>query len=89
MRREEFNGAARAEAIAALRTCADVTRWCEQLVDRRPYASIGELLAEAASAADPFTPDEARRILRTFPLQVAAPPRSENSRGGKGATRTD
>ncbi|MCH6229191.1 2-oxo-4-hydroxy-4-carboxy-5-ureidoimidazoline decarboxylase [Microbacterium sp. CFH 31415] len=67
MRREEFNRADRADAIAALRTCADVTRWCEQVADRRPYASVDELLAEAARAADPFTPDEVEAALAHHP----------------------
>jgi 2-oxo-4-hydroxy-4-carboxy-5-ureidoimidazoline decarboxylase len=67
MRLEEFNAAGRGDALAALRTCADVTRWCEQLVDRRPYASVDELFAEAASAADPFRPDEVDAALARHP----------------------
>lgn len=55
---EEFNRADRAGAITALRPCVDVTRWCEHLVDHRPYDSIDSLVAEAARAADPFTAEE-------------------------------
>lgn len=64
---EEFNGADRVEAIAALRPCVDVTRWCEHLVDHRPYESIDALVAEAASAADPFTADEVEAALAHHP----------------------
>ncbi|MBW1640515.1 2-oxo-4-hydroxy-4-carboxy-5-ureidoimidazoline decarboxylase [Microbacterium resistens] len=55
---EEFNRADRSVAIAALRPCVDVTRWCEHLVDHRPYDSVESLVAEAAVAADPFTAEE-------------------------------
>lgn len=50
-----------------LRPCVDVTRWCEQLVDRRPYRSVDDLLAEAARAADPFTAEEVDAALAHHP----------------------
>ncbi|GAA5155114.1 2-oxo-4-hydroxy-4-carboxy-5-ureidoimidazoline decarboxylase [Microbacterium pseudoresistens] len=64
---EEFNGADRLEAIAALRPCVDVTRWCEHLVDHRPYDSIEALEAEAAEAAAPFTQAEVEAALAHHP----------------------
>lgn len=63
---EDFNEADRDGAIALLRPCVDVTRWCEHIVDRRPYASVEELAA-AADAADPFTSDEIAAALAHHP----------------------
>jgi 2-oxo-4-hydroxy-4-carboxy-5-ureidoimidazoline decarboxylase len=67
MKLEQFNEADRAEAIAVLRPCVDVTRWCEQLADRRPYGSIDELVAEGGSAASPFTAAEVEQALSHHP----------------------
>lgn len=67
MKLEEFNGAERAAAIAALRPCLDVTRWCETIADRRPYDSLAALAAEAASAADPLQGDEIETALVHHP----------------------
>ncbi|MFY9712963.1 MAG: 2-oxo-4-hydroxy-4-carboxy-5-ureidoimidazoline decarboxylase [Microbacterium sp.] len=64
---DEFNHADRSEAIAVLRPCADVTRWCEAVVDRRPYDSIDDLVVEAAAAADPFTAQEIEAALAHHP----------------------
>jgi len=64
---EQFNGADRTEAIARLRPCIDVTRWCEHLADHRPYGSIDELLNEAGIAASPFTGDEVAQALSHHP----------------------
>ncbi|MDR6867761.1 2-oxo-4-hydroxy-4-carboxy-5-ureidoimidazoline decarboxylase [Microbacterium resistens] len=64
---EEFNSADRDGAIAALRPCVDVTRWCEQIADRRPYGTIEALAAEAAGAAAPFTTDEVAAALAHHP----------------------
>ncbi|MEJ1089178.1 2-oxo-4-hydroxy-4-carboxy-5-ureidoimidazoline decarboxylase [Microbacterium sp. Mu-80] len=63
---EDFNRAERSAALAALRPCADVPRWCELLVDHRPYASIDALVAMAAAAAS-FTPDEVAAALAHHP----------------------
>ncbi|UNK70951.1 2-oxo-4-hydroxy-4-carboxy-5-ureidoimidazoline decarboxylase [Microbacterium sp. H1-D42] len=64
---EQFNRAERGDAVAALRPCVDVTRWCEHLADHRPYSSIDSLVAEAARAADPFTADEVASALAHHP----------------------
>jgi 2-oxo-4-hydroxy-4-carboxy-5-ureidoimidazoline decarboxylase len=67
MRLDEFNSADRGYAINVLRACADVTRWCEHLVDHRPYGSVDDLVAEAGSAAEPFTADEIEAALAHHP----------------------
>lgn len=67
MKLEQFNEADRSEAIATLRPCIDVTRWCEHLADRRPYGSIDELVSEAGAAASPFTADEIEQALSHHP----------------------
>lgn len=64
---EEFNLAERGDAVAALRPCIDVTRWCEDIVDHRPFESIDALVAEAAQAADPFTTEEIDSALAHHP----------------------
>lgn len=64
---EQFNLAERGDAVAALRPCADVTRWCEDIVDHRPYESVDSLVAEAAQAADPFTTEEIDSALAHHP----------------------
>lgn len=64
---EQFNLAERGDAVTALRPCIDVTRWCEDIVDRRPYESVDSLVAEAAQAADPFTTEEIDSALAHHP----------------------
>ncbi|WP_407359009.1 2-oxo-4-hydroxy-4-carboxy-5-ureidoimidazoline decarboxylase [Microbacterium sp. LTA6] len=64
---DEFNRADRSDAIAVLRPCVDVTRWCQEIADRRPYATVDDFLAEAARAADPFTAQEIEAALAHHP----------------------
>lgn len=64
---EEFNLAERGDAVTALRPCIDVTRWCEDIVDHRPFESVDSLVAEAAQAADPFTTEEIDSALPHHP----------------------
>jgi len=64
---EQFNLAERGDAVTVLRPCIDVTRWCEDIVDRRPFDSVDALVAEAAKAADPFTTDEIESALAHHP----------------------
>ena len=64
---EQFNLAERGDAVTALRPCIDVTRWCEDIVDHRPYESVDSLVAEAAQAADPFTTEEIDSALAHHP----------------------
>jgi OHCU decarboxylase len=62
-----FNEADRADAIAILRPCLDVQRWCEVLADGRPYATVDELAAAGSVAATPFTADEIEGALAQHP----------------------
>lgn len=67
MKLAEFNEADRAEASAALRPCADVERWVDQIADARPFASSKELLGFAREAASPFTAEEVEAALAHHP----------------------
>ena len=62
-----FNSEPREEALALLRPCLDIPRWCSALVDGRPYASVGELVTMAESVASPFTIDEVDGALAQHP----------------------
>ena len=64
---EQFNLAERGDAVTALRPCIDVTRWCEDIVDHRPFDSVDSLMAEAAQSADPFTTEEIDSALARHP----------------------
>jgi 2-oxo-4-hydroxy-4-carboxy-5-ureidoimidazoline decarboxylase len=64
---DAFNGAGRDEAIARLRLCLDVDRWCAELADARPYGSIDELIAAAEVAASSFTSAEIEGALAHHP----------------------
>jgi len=67
MTREEFNAADREAAIAWLRPCLDIERWCVELVDGRPYESADALLAAAERGASPFTAAEVEGALAHHP----------------------
>ena len=62
-----FNEAERETAIAVLRPCVDITRWCEGVADGRPYSSIDDLVARAEVAASPFTAEEVEAALAHHP----------------------
>lgn len=64
---KEFNEADRDTAIVWLRPCLDIVRWCEELADWRPYASVDDLVAAAESVAEPFTSDEVDEALARHP----------------------
>ncbi|MEI5584654.1 MULTISPECIES: 2-oxo-4-hydroxy-4-carboxy-5-ureidoimidazoline decarboxylase [unclassified Agromyces] len=64
---DEFNRAGRDEAIALLRPCLDVERWCAALADARPYHSVDALVAAAEAAASPFTSAEIEGALAHHP----------------------
>jgi OHCU decarboxylase len=64
---EAFNRAGREEAIAFLRPCLDVDRWCADLADGRPYGSVDELVAAAEVAASPLTSAEVEGALAHHP----------------------
>ena len=64
---DAFNGADRDEAIAMLRPCLDIDRWCAELADGRPYGSVDEVVAWAEAAAAPFTTEEIEGALAHHP----------------------
>ncbi|MFC9919927.1 2-oxo-4-hydroxy-4-carboxy-5-ureidoimidazoline decarboxylase [Agromyces binzhouensis] len=64
---DEFNSAGREEAIGLLRSCLDVDRWCAELADGRPYASVEALVARAEVAASPLRPAEVEGALAHHP----------------------
>jgi 2-oxo-4-hydroxy-4-carboxy-5-ureidoimidazoline decarboxylase len=51
VRLQEFNELDAAQAEAALRGCADVTRWARDLAAARPYAARAQLVGAAAAHA--------------------------------------
>lgn len=63
----EFNEASRPSAVAVLRPCVDVQRWCEQIADARPFASKDALMGAARRAASPFTNEEVEEALAQHP----------------------
>jgi len=64
---EAFNEADRDTAIAMLRPCLDIDRWCTEVADARPFGSVDELVAWAEAAASPFTPAEVEGALAHHP----------------------
>jgi OHCU decarboxylase len=64
---DAFNGADRDEAIAMLRPCLDIERWCTEIADARPFGSVEELVAWAEVAAAPFTAAEVEGALAHHP----------------------
>ena len=67
MRLDAFNRADREEAIAALRPCLDIDRWCAEVADARPFGSVDELVAWAEVAASPLTAAEVEGALAHHP----------------------
>lgn len=67
MRLADFNETDAAEAVAVLRPCVDVTRWCDEIVAHRPFASVDELIAVAEGAASPFDGAEIEAALAHHP----------------------
>ncbi len=64
---EHFNDAETAEAMAVLRPCIDIERWCSEIIAARPFADLGELLNCARTVADPFTDDEVASAMAHHP----------------------
>jgi len=64
---DAFNGADRDDAIAMLRPCLDIDRWCAEITDGRPYRSVDEVVVRAEAAAAPFTTEEVEGALARHP----------------------
>jgi 2-oxo-4-hydroxy-4-carboxy-5-ureidoimidazoline decarboxylase len=67
MKLAEFNTADPARAAETLRPCVDVQRWVDTVAAARPFPSREALLAFAAEAAEPFTPDEVESAMAHHP----------------------
>lgn len=50
-----------------LRACLNVERWVGEVADAAPYGSLDALLAAAADAATPLSPDEIDEALAAHP----------------------
>jgi 2-oxo-4-hydroxy-4-carboxy-5-ureidoimidazoline decarboxylase len=64
---EEFNLMDRGEALALLRSCADVPSWAEAVVDARPYAAPDHLVARADELAADWSGAEVEEALADHP----------------------
>ena len=64
---EDFNALSEQEAGERLRTCLDVQRWIDQVLEGRPYADPDALLAVARNAAVEMTDDELGAALARHP----------------------
>jgi 2-oxo-4-hydroxy-4-carboxy-5-ureidoimidazoline decarboxylase len=64
---EDFNALPEPEAGERLRTCLDVQRWVDQVLEGRPYADIEALLSVARNAAADLTDDELDGALARHP----------------------
>jgi 2-oxo-4-hydroxy-4-carboxy-5-ureidoimidazoline decarboxylase len=64
---DSFNALDRDAARSALRPCVDIDRWIDAVVDGRPYSDLGEALAAARLAADPWTEAEIDGALAHHP----------------------
>lgn len=62
-----FNALPAAEAASALRPCADIAPWVDDLVAGRPYRCRDSLLLRAMRAAADWTPDDVDGALAQHP----------------------
>ncbi|MDZ5079215.1 2-oxo-4-hydroxy-4-carboxy-5-ureidoimidazoline decarboxylase [Nesterenkonia sp. HG001] len=63
----EFNSAPDEQARAQLRSCLNVARWIERLLEARPFASVDAAVESARHAAHPLTPGEIDQALADHP----------------------
>jgi 2-oxo-4-hydroxy-4-carboxy-5-ureidoimidazoline decarboxylase len=64
---EDFNGLPEQEAADRLRACLDVRRWVDTVLEGRPYADPGALLAVARTAAADLDDTELDAALARHP----------------------
>ncbi|QWC84346.1 2-oxo-4-hydroxy-4-carboxy-5-ureidoimidazoline decarboxylase [Nocardioidaceae bacterium] len=79
MQLQQLNTCPSAEADAAFRSCADVDRWVDRLVQDRPYADRDVLLTHAAQLATTWTE-------RDLDAALADHPRIGERHAGDGAS---
>lgn len=64
---ENFNSAPREEAVAVVKPALDIARWIDAIVDGRPYQSVDQIVAAAATVAAPLTEAEIDGALAHHP----------------------
>lgn len=62
-----FNTQTPAAAAATLRPCVDISRWIDEIVEARPFASDAELMQFAGQAASHWTVEEIDGALKHHP----------------------
>ena len=67
MKLSSFNSLPASEAAALLRPCVDNSRWMAELVAARPFVGKEQLLAAAATAAEPWSEAEIDAALARHP----------------------
>jgi len=75
---ETFNVAERAEAVAIVSPALGIARWIDAIVDARPYASVDEIVAAAATAAAPLSEAELDAALAHHP-RIGERPQGETA----------
>ncbi|WP_370184987.1 2-oxo-4-hydroxy-4-carboxy-5-ureidoimidazoline decarboxylase [Rhodococcus wratislaviensis] len=73
-----FNTASSQDATEWVRTCMNIPRWVDVVVDSRPYPDRGALLTAARTAADPLTADEIEQALAHHP-RIGEPPGGDDT----------
>ena len=72
---DDFNGLPEREAEEQLRSCLDVQRWIDTILEGRPYADRDALLGVARNAASDLSDDELSGALARHHVKLAAPRR--------------
>ena len=70
-----FNGLSQQAAAGLLRSCLNVDRWVQTIVDGRPYPAWNNLLKAARDAANPLTSAELEAALAHRQTPPLMPPR--------------
>ena len=78
-----FNGLSQEAAAGLLRSCWNVDRWVQRIVDGRPYPTWNDLLNAARDAAHPLTSAELEAALAHRQIPPLMPP------GRRGDTPTE
>jgi 2-oxo-4-hydroxy-4-carboxy-5-ureidoimidazoline decarboxylase len=75
---EDFNSAPREEAVAVVKPALDIARWIDAIVDGRPYRSVDQVVAAAASVAAPLSEAEIDGALAHHP-RIGERPQGETA----------
>ncbi|MFJ4046055.1 2-oxo-4-hydroxy-4-carboxy-5-ureidoimidazoline decarboxylase [Microbacterium sp. NPDC089987] len=75
---EKFNSAPREEAVAVVKPALDIPRWIDAIVDGRPYQSVDQVAAAAATVAAPLSEAELDAALAHHP-RIGERPQGETA----------